>query len=480
MPQAPAVLLVDDEVRSLEALSRTLEDDFTLFTAHSAAQALEILAAESIQVVVADQRMPDMSGVEMLKQVRERHPQVVRIILSGYTDNSDIIAAINEAGIYQYLLKPWHPETLLLTLTGAAELFRLQEENELLNVELRSSTPWLKAKVTQKRELARDQSAMGGIVRASASPMNRVCALLERVAPFDIAVLIEGESGVGKELLARALHYSSARKLHPFVAENCAALPEQLLESELFGHKRGAFTGAYQDHIGLFQRADRGTVFLDEIGETSPAFQAKLLRVLQEGEIRPVGSARAVKVDVRVVSATNRRLANLVRDGRFREDLYYRLSTFSVEVPPLRARTDDIAPIARSILSEIAGHYHKPAAHLPAATMARLTAYHWPGNVRQLKNEIQRMLVLSDNDTLGPEHLSSEVLHGDAGEEQMAELAFLTGIRGDLKLRLETLEKQIVHETLTRLRWNKTRAASELGLSRVGLRSKLTRYGLEQ
>ncbi|NDV13973.1 sigma-54-dependent transcriptional regulator [Crenobacter caeni] len=479
MPPQPAVLLVDDEPRSLEALVRTLEDDFTLFTAHSALEALDILAAESVQAIVADQRMPDMSGVDMLKLVRERHPQVVRIVLSGYTDNHDIIAAVNEAGIYQYLLKPWHPETLQLTLAGAVELFRLQEENELLNVELKSSTPWLKERVAHKRAQATENSAMARIVRTAGSPMDAACQLLTRVAPFDIAVLLEGESGVGKELLARALHYASTRKDHPFVAENCAALPEQLLESELFGHKRGAFTGAYQDHVGLFQRADRGTVFLDEIGETSPAFQAKLLRVLQEGEIRPVGSARAVKVDVRVVSATNRRLVELVAAGRFREDLYYRLSAFAVEVPPLRERAGDIVPIAQSLLAQLAPACHKPAARLAPATLARLSQYRWPGNVRELKNELQRLLVLSDGDELGPEHLSRQVLYG-AGENESAELEFLGGVDGDLKTRLETLEKRIVHETMTRLRWNKTRAANELGLSRVGLRSKLTRYGLEQ
>jgi CheY-like chemotaxis protein len=198
MRAKPAILLVDDEIRSLEALERTLEDDFTLFTANGAAEALAILDSEFIQVVVSDQRMPDMSGVEFLKQVRERCPQVIRIILSGYTDNADIIAAVNEAGIYQYLLKPWRPESLLLTVQGAVELFRLQQENELLNVELKSSEPWLKVRVDSKREQMRERSAMDNIVRSPDSSMSKICALLSRVAPFDISVLIEGESGVGK------------------------------------------------------------------------------------------------------------------------------------------------------------------------------------------------------------------------------------------------------------------------------------------
>jgi two-component system response regulator HupR/HoxA len=256
-------------------------------------------------------------------------------------------------------------------------------------------------------------------------------------------------------------------------------MPEQLLESELFGHKRGAFTGAYQDRIGLFQQADGGTIFLDEIGETSPAFQAKLLRVLQEGEIRPVGSPRPLKVNVRVVSATNKQLPELVRAGQFREDLYYRLSAFTVSVPPLRDRPQDIPLIAHSLLEEACQHYQRPAAHFGEDTLQAMQDYRWPGNVRQLRNEINRMLVLSDEDRLGAELLSAEVLQA-AAEEQVAELAFLSGLPGDLKTRMEELEKQILRETLTRLRWNKTRAAAELGLSRVGLRNKLTRYGLEK
>ena len=474
----PVVLIVDDEIRSLETLRRTLEEAFEVFTAASTDEALAILQNEFIHVVISDQRMPDMTGVAFLKLVRERWPEVARIILSGYADNADIIAAINEAGIYQYLLKPWRPDALLLTVQGAARLATLQRENELLNVELKAGEPWMRSRVAAKRQQASDAFAMHSIVRAANSPLNRICTLLTKVAVHDIAVLIEGESGVGKELLARALHYASHRAQRPFVGENCAALPEQLLESVLFGHKRGAFTGAYQDHVGLFQQADGGTIFLDEIGETSPAFQAKLLRVLQEGEIRPVGSSRSLRVDVRVVSATNRTLADLVQQGRFREDLYYRLSPFAVLTPPLRERPEDIPLIALDLLERMRDSFGLPDALFSPATLVCLQNYRWPGNVRQLKNEIQRMLALADAPVLGPELLSPQVLH--AGDEsQQQELAFLGSVRGDLKERLDQLESQIIRETLTRHRWNKTRAASELGLSRVGLRNKLVRYGLE-
>lgn len=472
------VLLVDDEPRSLQALCRCLEDDFQVLSASHVEEAFRILESEFVHVVISDQRMPLCSGVEFLREVRERFPQVVRIILSGYTDQADIISAINEAGIYQYLLKPWHPESLLLTVQGAAELFRLQQENELLNVELKASTPWLQQRVEQKRHELRSRHAMAKVIRATDSPLHQVCSLLERVSGFDIAVLIEGESGVGKELLARALHYASHRKERPFVVENCAAMPQHLLESELFGHKRGAFTGAYQDHVGLFQRADGGTVFLDEIGETSPAFQAKLLRVLQEGEIRPVGSNRPLKVDVRVVSATNKTLLDLVTQGRFREDLYYRLSAFSVCVPPLRERPQDIPLIAESLLQEARQLYQRPKLQLSPETLTALCQYDWPGNVRQLRNELYRMLVLADDDILHLDALSPSVRLTCQPTASSAAHDWFGQLNGDLRTRLDVLEKHILQDALQRHRWNKTRAAQELGLSRVGLRSKLARHGL--
>jgi len=298
MTPLPTVLVVDDEVRSQESLRRTLEEDFQVFTASRAADARAIMEREVIQVVLTDQRMPDVSGVSFLKDVRRDWPDAVRIIISGYTDSEDIIAGINEAGIYQYLLKPWHPEQLLLTLKRAAELYRLQRENCQLAVELRAAEPLLRGRVETSRQRVKAAFALSNIVRAADSPMNAVCEQVQRAARYDVSILLQGESGTGKELLARAIHYASGRADKAFVVENCGALPDTLLESELFGHKRGAFTGAYEERIGLFQQADGGSLFLDEIGETSPAFQVKLLRVLQEGEFRPLGSSRSQTVDV--------------------------------------------------------------------------------------------------------------------------------------------------------------------------------------
>jgi two-component system response regulator HupR/HoxA len=476
----PTVLVVDDEPRSLETLRRTLEEEFEVLTASSAAEAEGILEREWIQVVLCDQRMPDETGVEFLSRVRDRWPDVVRIIISGFTDAGDLVEAINKGGIYQYISKPWHPDKLLLKLSNAVDLFHLQRQNALLAAELKLRPETVSADVAHKRrELQQQFDWDQGVVRGDDSCMNDVCNLVRQVAPYDVSVLVCGESGTGKELCARALHYNSLRRNGPFVAENCGAMPDELLESELFGHKRGAFTGASEDRVGLFELADGGTVFLDEVGEISPAFQVKLLRVLQEGEIRPLGSNRQRKIDVRVVTATNRDLEAEVRSGRFREDLYYRLATFTIELPPLRERKGDIAVLAHALLDELQGQLGKPVGGISREALACLEAYHWPGNVRELQNELKRMVVLAQGDTLGADLLSPRIVHG-ADARQIVDLGVISQTEGSLKERMEALEALIIKETLIRHRWNKTRAAEELGLSRVGLRSKLERYGLEK
>ena len=479
----PAILIVDDEVRSQEALRRTLEEDFEVFCASSAAEGMEILQKEqstaAIQIVLCDQRMPGMTGVQFLKAVRHRWPDALRIILSGYTDAEDIISGVNEAGIWQYLLKPWQPEQLLLTMQRAAEVWRLQLENERLTLDLRTAEPVLKKRVESKFEKARHALGLAGIIRAPGSPLNRICELIERIAPYDLSVMVTGESGTGKEMIARAIHYESPRANKAFITENCAALPDTLLESELFGYKRGAFTGAVEDRIGLFQQADGGTLFLDEIGETSPAFQAKLLRVLQEGEFRPLGSNRSLTVDVRIIAATNRDLEADVGSGRFREDLYYRLATIPLHAPPLRERPMDLPLLARRLLESASRTLGKPLAEFSSEALACIAAYRWPGNVRQLQNEILRMVALADASQLGADLLSPRILRTPVGDSATAELAWLSNASGNLKERMEQLEVQVVKEAMIRHRWNKSRAARELGLSRVGLRGKLLRYGLE-
>jgi two-component system response regulator HupR/HoxA len=480
MNDLPTVLIVDDEVRGLEALQRILLDDFDVKTASNVEDAEKILEHEWVQIILCDQRMPDMTGVEFLKKVRDQWPEVIRLIISGFTDSEDIISAVNDAGIYQYITKPWHPDNLILTLKNAARLFQLQRQNELLSVELKMTPRQVDEAIIKKREQLRDNfNCDDGIVRSQESCLNNVCDKIRRVAPYDVSVLISGESGTGKELAARALHYNSLRWDKPFVVENCGALPDELLESELFGFKKGAFTGAVEDRVGLFERANGGTVFLDEIGEVSPAFQVKLLRVLQEGEIRPLGSSRTRQVDVRILAATNRDLDAEVREGRFREDLYYRLTTVNILMPALRERIIDIPILAGSLLDAAMRDLGKQVTGFSDEALACMQAYHWPGNVRELQNEIRHMLVMSDADYLGAELLSPRVLRAAPLEEE-AETEVLAGLHGALKDRIESLEARILKETLIRLRWNKSRAATELGLSRVGLRNKLERYGLEK
>ena len=483
-PPAPAprlaVLVVDDEVRSVEALRRTLEEEFTVFTAGGADEAREVLAREPVAIVLCDQRMPGTTGVEFLKDVRVRWPGAIRIVISGYTEAEDIIAGVNQAGIWQYLLKPWHPDQLLLTLRSAGELHRLQAEHARLALELREPPATLRGRVESQRAQARDRFAFDRIVRAPDSPMAGVIALAQRLARHDLSVLVTGESGTGKEVLARAIHYGSPRADRAFVVETCGALPDELLESELFGHKRGAFTGAYEDRVGLFQQADGGTIFLDEIGETSPAFQVKLLRALQEGEVRPVGGAKTLSVDVRVIAATNRDLEEDVRTGRFREDLYYRLATVTLTLPPLRERPMDVPLLAREVLERGQRELGRRVKGFTAEALSLLGAYRWPGNARELSNEVKRMLALCDGEWLGAELLSPRVVHAAVEESEERDLALVAGLDGSLKERLEALEARIIREVLVRRRWNKTQAAQELGLSRVGLRAKLVRYGLEK
>lgn len=479
MDTLPSILVVDDEPRSVEALLRILEDDFDVHTATNVSDAKKILEQEWIQVLVCDQRMPDMTGVEFCKMVRSDWPDVIRIIISGYTDASDIIDAVNEGGIYQFITKPWHPDGLILKLRNAVDLFRLQRENEQLSVELKLMPDSLHNAIKEKRQILRARFEWDqGIVRSPDSPMNEVCSTIRQVAPFDVNVLVQGESGTGKELCARALHYNSLRQDGPFIAENCAALPDELLESELFGHKRGAFTGAVEDRVGLLEKAHGGSVFLDEVGDISPAFQVKLLRVLQEGEIRPLGTNKRRNVDVRVIAATNKDLEEEVRAGRFRQDLYYRIATFVVEILPLRKRKEDIFALSHALLNESMDLMGKKVRGFTDESLDCFMAYDWPGNVRELQNEIKRMLVLGQKDYLGAELISKRIVLATP-EESEADMALLSRTNGPLKERVEILEARILKETLIRHRWNKTRAAEELGLSRVGLRSKLERYHLE-
>ncbi|BAE51088.1 sigma-54-dependent transcriptional regulator [Paramagnetospirillum magneticum] len=477
MTSLPIILVVDDEKQSQEALRRVLADEFQVLTASTAEEAEGLLEQEMVHAILCDQRMPGIQGVDFLKAVRDRWPDPVRMIISGYSEAEDIIAGVNEAGIYQYITKPWEPDELVQTLHGALKLYSLQRENAQASLDLKVPPAALERSIARKTGTLKRQHHFDGIIHAPDSPLTEVIEMARKVSSFDISVLITGESGTGKELLARAIHYNSPRGNKPFVVENCGALPDQLLESELFGCKKGAFTGAYEDRIGLFEQASGGTIFLDEIGETSPAFQVKLLRVLQEGEIRPLGARLTRKVDVRVIAATNRNLEEEVREKHFRRDLFYRLAAFPIHLPPLRERPMDVPLLAERLLGETGKGFGRPNLRFGPEAMAQMRGYDWPGNVRELQNEIQRMVALAEHAVLSPDLLSPRLRAricpaGRALADQ--------GEPATLKEQVEMLEARLLAESLGRHRWNITRVAEETGLSRVGLRAKLRRYGLER
>jgi two-component system response regulator HupR/HoxA len=469
------VLVIDDEKRSLESLHRVLSVEFEVICAANAAEAEVVLAGDLVQVILCDQRMPGENGVDFLKRVRQQWPEPVRMIISGYTDAEDIIAGVNEAGIYQYITKPWSPEKLLESVREAAQLYRFQREDAAAPpLEVKPSNERLRRKASDQRRAEGRMFEFSRIAHAPDSSVRTAIALGQRAAQYDISVLITGASGTGKELLARAIHHGSARGEKSFVVENCGALPDELLESELFGCKKGAFTGAYQDRIGLFEVADGGSIFLDEIGETSPSFQVKLLRVLQEGEIRPLGAQRPRRINVRVIAATNRDIEAEVVAGRFRRDLYYRLAAFPIHLPSLSERAGDIPVIAAHILLNVNRTFKRRVPGFDPETLRLMERYSWPGNVREMHNEIQRMVVLSERDTnLVPSLLSAAIVDQGRPVATCEDNARFT-----LKERVEMLECAVIKESLQRNGRNISHVADELGLSRVGLRSKIARYDI--
>jgi two-component system response regulator HupR/HoxA len=470
------ILVVDDEQAILESLELTLSEDYRVFTATTGEKGLQILDRNDVALVIADQVMPGMTGVEFLEKVIARHPQTIRMMLTGYADIGSLVRAINAGHIYRYIPKPWEPEELRLNVKRALEAYELASENVQLAAALREANEQLKREnLYLQREVER-KYAFDQIL-GSSTALNRVFEVLEKVSQTDASVLLTGETGTGKDLAARAIHYAGPRKDRPFVAQNCGALPETLLESELFGHKRGAFTGAHADKRGLFEIADRGTIFLDEIGETTPGMQVRLLRVLQDGEIRPLGTAETRKVDVRIIAATNSDLRRDVKENRFREDLYYRLRVVEIELPPLRERKEDIATLAHHFLAAANQKMDRSIRGFTIAAMDRLNAYPWPGNVRELENEIERVVVLAGSEeTITVEMLSENI----RGPRAVAEAPLDTVSRNtDLNRAVDTLKGRMIQEAI-RATGSKTRAAEQLGIPRQSLQKMMKRLGLNE
>lgn len=470
MAELLKILAVDDEQSSLNAIYRTLRREYDVILSLNGQSALEVLKSQKIAVILGDQRMPEMTGVEFFKKSLDIQPGAVRILITGYSDIEAIIQAINEGQIFYYINKPWEPDDLRIIISRAAEQYRLVQENQRLMKELEAANQRLEAENISLQQEVRKQYAFDNIVGQSAAIEN-VFKLMRKVIPTDTTVLLMGETGTGKELIAKAIHYNGARKEKMFLAQNCAALPDTLLESQLFGHTRGAFTGAVSDKKGLFELADGGTLFLDEINDTSPAMQQRLLRVLQEGEILPLGSEKTIRVDVRVISATNVDLQKSIQEGKFREDLYYRLNVFPIRIPPLRERPEDIPALVQHFMEKYSLKMGRRISGLSTEALSYLTNMNFPGNVRELENLIERSVTLAeDNSMITLDQLTLEPSHHIAAPPIVANPS------GTLKEMTESLEKFHIAEALKKHSGNISRTARELGLSRLGLHKKMQRY----
>ncbi|UCF80308.1 MAG: sigma-54-dependent Fis family transcriptional regulator [Acidobacteriota bacterium] len=458
MPEkAQKILIVDDEPAMQEWLAIFLRKEghhpVSAETADSACRALE---RDAYTIALCDVRLPDGNGLDVLRHGRNASPETIFVMMTAYSSTEDAVEAM-KLGASDYLIKPFDLDEFRLRLDAALERRLLREENVYL-----------------RKTLAMETS-LENIVAVSGK-MRDVLDLARRVAPTDSTVLLEGESGTGKELVARALHKLSPRSPHTFVSINCGALPETLLESELFGHLKGSFTGAVENKKGLFEVAHRGTIFLDEISEMSPAMQVKLLRALQERTVRRIGSEEETEVDLRVIAATNKVMQTLVEEGMFREDLYYRINVIAVHIPPLRERREDILPLARSFLKEFCGSAGKKLRDFSGETKVLLERYPWPGNVRELKNAVERAVALESTDVVLPESLP-DALRGEGWHlPSEDEITLPEGFK--LEEHSEEVWRRYLRAALRRSGGVKTKAAEMLGMSLRSFRYHAKRLGV--
>jgi two-component system, NtrC family, response regulator HydG len=438
-PERESILVVDDSTATTEVVERNLVGKgFRVHTASSAAEAMGVLAAVSIDLVVTDLKMPGASGLELVRHVRQNFADTEAMILTGYATVEGAVEAV-KGGAEEYLSKPFTEEELLAAVGRALETLRLR----------RAARPGAVRTPDVPKGFIGDSEAMTSVYERVA-----------RAARTTATVVISGESGTGKELVARAIHYGGPRAASQFVAVNCGGIPETLLESALFGHVKGAFTGAGETRAGFFQTADGGTIFLDEVSEMSSAMQVKLLRVLQEKEVCMVGATRPRTVDVRILAATNKDLPSLVARGTFREDLYYRLNVIAIDLPPLRERGDDLLRLINHFSEKYAAEADRPVPRLTDEALRLLRSYHWPGNVRELENVIQRLVFMTDGDVIGAPDLPSLMRCTDLGRSRFGRT-------------LAEVEAEYIRNVLASVGGNKTTAASILGIDRKTLREKL-------
>ena len=450
-----SVLVVDDDESLRRVTQLQLEEaGYRVLTAANGNEALAIIEQEALPLVITDLKMPGLSGLDLLKHIRQAHPQTSVLMITAFGTVQNAVEAM-KAGAYDYITKPVDYEEMVLVVNRAMERYHLVEEVRTLRLNL-------------------DEKYGFENIIGQSKALLTVLEMASRVAQRDSTVLIRGETGTGKELLAKAIHQNSRRKNRPFVTINCGAIPKDLLESELFGHVKGSFTGAFAPKPGKVETADRGTLFLDEIGELPLELQVKLLRLIQHGEIEKVGATTPETVDVRILAATHRNLQNLIEDGAFREDLYYRLAVIPLELPPLRERTEDIPELVQHLFLNAKQKHNLPNLRLQAALMACFCGYRWPGNVRELENVIERLVVLSVGDeiTVGdlPEFLRRERLENDGLQLELPPQG----------ISLESVEKELIEKALKKFDWNQTKAASFLDISRRTLIYRMEKHGIHK
>jgi len=440
------LLVIDDDKNLLESLSDLLGvDGFEVEIAYTGESGLKRFNAGGISLILTDLRLPGISGLQLLQALKAMDPRVCVILFTAYETVESAVQAL-KAGAYDYIVKPPLPGQIVETVKKAAEYVKLQQERHLLHKEL--------APFSEEKKLI-----------GQSLPMQRIYALIRKVSETDSVVLISGESGTGKELVARAIHQNSSRAPHPFIPVDCAALPETLLESELFGYEKGAFTDATYSKPGIFEIAHGGTLFLDEVSEMSLDLQAKLLRTLQERQFRKVGGTKFVKIDARIIAATNQNLEAAVEANRFREDLYYRLNVIRISLPPLRGRKEDIPLLVAYFLEKFAAKMNAPSPEITPAALTALKSYDWPGNVRELENVIERVVVLNRGEPITPYHLPKEVQEGPSPKRNYS---------------LKEQERQLILEALEDSNWELKKAAKLLGINRSTLYYKLEKYQLER
>ncbi len=447
------ILIVDDEKSMCQYLSIMLKKDgYDVKTFHNGKKAIDYARNSNVDVVITDIRMEGMDGIEVLSGIKKINPSIPVIIMTAYASQKTAIEALNRGAFYYLVKRAAKNEEIKMVIRNALDVHRVKSENTFLKKQLK--------KCDFSKEIVGKSEEIGAVFN-----------LVDKVADTDSTILICGESGTGKELIAKAIHSRSGRADNPFVSINCGALPENLLESELFGHVKGSFTGAIRDKDGLFKVANGGTFFLDEVGETSPAIQVKLLRVLQEREIIPVGGTTPIKVNVRLIAATNADLERAVQEDRFRTDLYYRLNVIPIVIPPLRERRDDIPLIVEHFL-ELALERTGKKKTIAKEAMNILINYDWPGNVRELENVIERAVILQEKEEIEPDNLPDRVKNYTRGRSRL--------VVEKAQMTLEELEKEYLISVLDATNWQKKRASEILGINASTLYRKIQRYGLDR